>query len=220
MKIFLDSIDTPSIEEALKTGLIDGITMNPLIMAEAPNNLKVTIETICTLMGEKPVNVEVTETDAQKLYTQAHAIAELGKNIVVKIPCHADYYTIVKKLINEGIAVNGTVLFNVFQGICMAKLGSQYISPFVGRCDENGGDGIQLIYDLYTLFKQHGITKTKILAASLRSPERATEALLAGADIITVSPKLFKTMLQEKQTDDAIERFDNALQKAGVTNFP
>ena len=145
-------------------------------------------------MEPDDVSIEITEKEPFAVYKQAQEIAKLASNVVVKIPCAMIYAPIIKKLVEEGIAINVTLLFSVNQGLLMSKLGVKYISPFIGRLDDIDTEGINLIYDLRRILDQYQFT-TKLLAASLRSTLHFHEAALAGADIATVPVPILKNYL-------------------------
>src|SRR5438477_1214481 len=148
MKIFLDTANTELITRWAQTGLIDGVTTNPTHLSKENTDPTQQILTICDILPTGIISVEITETDPESVYFQARKIASLSDNIAVKIPCHPDYYSIIKKLVEEGITLNITLVFSLTQGLMMAKLGVAYISPFIGRLDDTGADGIELIHNL------------------------------------------------------------------------
>src|SRR5690348_10507915 len=130
MKIFLDTANTESIKKWAQTGLIDGVTTNPTHLSKENKNPTEQVRTICALLPSGVISVEVVATEPEKVYQQARAIAKLADNVAVKVPCHAQYYTTIKKLVDEGITLNITLVFSLSQGLMMAKLGVKYISPF------------------------------------------------------------------------------------------
>ena len=222
MKIFLDTAHLASIEKALKTGLIDGITTNPSHLSkEALNEGSIInlLKKICTAVDPGDVSIEVTEQEPAQVYVQAQRITDIAPNVVVKIPCHADYVPIIKKLVTEGRAVNITLLFSLAQGLLMAKLGVKYISPFMGRLDDIGSDGIGLINDLQKMIDNYGFT-TEILAASLRSVTHFDEVALAGADVATIPVPLFELLLKHPLSDKGMELFDKDWKSLGIKQFP
>src|SRR6266478_2181856 len=167
MKIFLDTANTESIQKWAHTGLIDGVTTNPTHLSKEGNNPTEQVLAICDILPSGVISVEVTETEPDNVYLQARKIASLSDNIAVKIPCHPNYYSVIKKLINEGILINITLVFSLAQGLMMAKLGAQYISPFVGRLDDINGNGIELIQHLRHMIDWYDFD-TELLAASIR----------------------------------------------------
>lgn len=220
MKFFLDTANLESIEKALKTGLVDGITTNASHLAkEAGQDIKQLLLSICEIMSSRDVSIEVTEQESQAVYRQAKEIAQLAPNVVVKIPCHKEYLPIIKRLADEGIALNITLIFTLTQGLCMAKLGVKYISPFVGRLDDIDADGLALIGDLRHAFDTYGY-KTQILAASLRHTRHMHEVIHYGADVATMPISLFNSLLDHPLTDKGIELFEADWKKLGIKHFP
>ncbi len=222
MKIFLDTAHLPSIEKALKTGLIDGITTNPTHLSKESahaDSMTDFLKKICALVEPGDVSIEVTDKEPEEVYTQARRIASIASNVVVKIPCHSDYVPIIKKLVAEGIALNITLLFSLEQGLLMAKLGVKYISPFIGRLEDVGADGISLIDDLREMIDNYEFS-TKILAASIRSKEHVGQSALAGADLITIPVPLFESLMHHPLTDKGMKLFDADWQSLGIKKFP
>jgi transaldolase len=219
MKIFLDTADVQAIQSYKATGLIDGVTTNPTLLFRAATDPVKTIHAIQKELPSGLISVEVTETDADKVYTQAHAISRLGKNILVKIPCAFSYYPVIRTLVSEGIALNITLVFSVTQGVLMSKLGVAYISPFVGRLEDAHQDGSALLHALCDAKKRYNFS-TNILAASLRNNEHVATAIAAGVDAVTVSPALFESITQSALTDAGITLFMDDWKKLGITQFP
>ncbi len=219
MKIFLDTADISFIAQYMYTGLIDGVTTNPTNLSKQGPNPGLHIEQLCRLMPEGIINVEVTDEDPEEMYQQAHAIASMSENIVVKIPCHIKYYGVVKQLIADGVPVNITLVFSAIQAVAMAKLGVTIVSPFVGRLEEIHEDGIKLVDDITNLYSYYQF-ETAVLAASLRTVEHVHKVMLAGADVITVGPELFTQMLHHPLTDKGIATFKDDWSKLGIKQFP
>lgn len=219
MKIFLDTAHLEDIKKWASTGLIDGVTTNPTHLSNEGNNPKKHILAISTFLSEGEISVEVTEQDPDAVYKQAKDIAALAPNIVVKIPCHKNYYAVIKRLVQEGVPLNITLVFTLVQGLMMCKLGVRYISPFVGRLDDVGDDGIQLLRDLRAMINEYGYD-TAILAASLRNVGHVQGAILAGADVATVSLALFEKMIEHPLTDQGMKIFDADWKKLGIKQFP
>lgn len=219
MKIFLDSADINKIKELDKTGLIDGITTNPSSLSKQNKNPKDVILEICSLMNNRDVSVEVTEKDSDSVYKQAIEISKLAKNVVVKIPCHQDYYEVIKNLVNEGVKLNITLVFTLMQSLFMAKLNVKYISPFVGRWDDIDVDGIGILQDVRQMLDQYQF-ETRMLAASIRNIRHFNNAILAGSDVVTVPNDVFEKSLHHILTDEGIKKFDSDWQKLGIRKFP
>lgn len=218
MLLFLDTANKSCLEQRIATGLIDGITTNPSLLAQEADPLKA-IKEICQLLPHGDISVEVTEAEPRALYEQAKRIAALAENIIVKIPCYAPYVPVIEKLVQEEVALNITLVFTPLQGMIMAKLGVMYVSPFVGRLQDANLDGIAVIENMRTLFDLHDI-ETLILAASMRSQNLVEQALLAGADAVTVPPAIFDQLLDHPLTKKGMETFQNDWQKGGTKIFP
>lgn len=219
MKLFLDTADIQLIKNWGPTRLIDGVTTNPTHLSKEGRNPLEVIKKICALLPEGDISVEVTETDSQAVYQQAHAIAALAKNIVVKIPCHQTYYPVIARLVADDVRLNITLVFSLSQALCMAKLGVEYISPFIGRLDDTGVDGIILLQDICRLMMMHGF-ESQILAASLRTVQKAEAALMAGAHVITVPAEVLQGMTQHRLTDMGMAQFDQDWKRIGIKQFP
>ncbi len=219
MKIFLDTADVFAIKKWLPTGLIDGITTNPSNLSKEGKDPKKVVTQICNLLPEGHISVEVTRHEADDIYKQAKAIAKLGKNVWVKIPCHANYYEVIKKLVDEEIKLNITLVFTVLQSLMMCKLGVYYISPFVGRWNDIDVDGMAFIPQMREMIDFYGY-ETKILAASIRSVQNFHEALTAGADAITIPVDVFEKSVSNPLTDAGIAKFLTDWKKLGINRFP
>jgi transaldolase len=219
MKIFLDTANPEAIKKYASTGLIDGITTNPTHLSKEKNDPKKQVLAICKALPHGEISVEVTEKDPKAVYKQAHAIAKLADNILVKIPCYKDYYPVIHQLVEDGIKINITLVFTLMQGLFMSKLGVTYISPFVGRLDDIDIDGVQGLFELRSMVDTYHY-QTGILAASLRHPRHVHEAINAGADVVTVSPALFEKIIEHPLTDAGMVQFDADWKKLGITKFP
>jgi transaldolase len=218
MNLFVDTSSAADIQRLIETGLVDGVTTNPTSLSKEGGNPRDVVTRICTLLGDRDVSIEVTEQDPEALYKQAHTIAALAKNVVVKIPCHPRYVSIIRRLSEEGIPLNITLVFTVMQGLMMAKLGVRYISPFIGRLDEIEQDGVEVIEELRKIFDRYDV-ETMILAASVRSAGSARKAFLAGADVVTMAPHIFEECLRHPLSDQGIEKFRSDWNKGGGKGF-
>ena len=219
MEIFLDTAQVASLKEARLTGLISGVTTNPTLLSKAGGDIGKTVQEICTIMHPFDVSIEVTEKDPEAVYKQAHQIASLAPNVVVKIPCVMMYTPIIQRLVEEGITINITLVFSLVQGLLMAKLGVKYVSPFVGRLDDIDTDGLQLIDELRQVYDIYRFD-SKILAASIRSVSHIHHVALAGADVVTIPEKLFFSLLEHPLTEQGIARFDSDWKKLDIKKFP
>lgn len=219
MKLFLDTANIEQIQKQLTTGLVDGITTNPSNLSKEGTDPKKIITQICQAVPQGDVSVEITEHQPDAVYKQAKLIAALAKNVVVKIPCTQIYYPVIKKLVDEGVAVNITLVFSLAQGLMMSKLGVRYISPFVGRWDDIGVDGADLLFELRDMIDEYGY-KTEILAASLRTVQHFHAAIQAGADVATLPVELFEKSMNHTLSTQGIEKFNADWQKLGIKQFP
>jgi len=207
MKIFLDTADVAEIRRAAEAGLIDGVTTNPSLMAKSAGkrDLGELFIEICDLVGG-PVSAEVVAVDAPGMVAEGQKLAALHEHIVVKVPLTEHGLRACRALRSEEIRVNVTLCFSAAQAHLAAKAGATYISPFVGRLDDIGHDGMELVRDIRDIYDQYGI-ETEILAASLRSPRHVREALLIGADCATLPPSVLYQLLKHPLTDKGLEAF-------------
>jgi transaldolase len=219
MKIFLDTANVAAIKKWSVTGLIDGVTTNPTHLSKEGGDPKKVVLQICKLLPEGHISVEVTNLDPEKVYEQAKAISKLAKNIWVKVPCHANYYETIKRLVDEEVKLNITLVFTVLQTLMMCKLGVYYISPFVGRWDDIDVDGMAFVPQMREMIDFYGY-ESKILAASIRGVQNFHEAVMAGADAVTVPVEVFEKSLANPLTDAGIAKFTNDWKKLGIKQFP
>ncbi len=206
MKLYLDTADYVLIQEIAKTGLVDGITTNPTNLAKQGGSPREAIEKVFTVMPHGMISLEVTEREPEKVYAQAHALTKLRESVLVKIPCHLVYYPVIKRLVDDGIKLNITLVFSLAQAMWMSKLGVHTISPFVGRLEEIGQDGLLFLADVCAMRNQYGF-KTEVLAASLRTVAQVEQAIRLGVDAITISPKLFDALATHELTDKGMAQF-------------
>lgn len=205
MKIFIDTANVEQIKKANSMGLIDGVTTNPSLVAKENRTIREAITEICEVV-DGPVSAEVMSLDTEGMINEARELAKISKNVVVKIPMTLDGLNAVRVLSKEGIKTNVTLVFSVHQGLLAAKAGATYISPFVGRMDDIGLDGIDLIKDLILVMKNYGFA-TEIIAASIRTKEHILQCMLAGVDIATIPYAQIEAMAKHPLTDAGIERF-------------
>jgi transaldolase len=207
MKFFLDTADLADIRWASQAGLIDGITTNPTLLAKSakdvdPNDV---LKEICSLV-DGPVSAEVVATDADGMYREGKELAKLADNIVVKIPMIETGLPAIRKLVTDGIGVNVTLCFSSVQCLIAAKAGATYVSPFIGRIDDAGQEGMDVIREARTIFDNYDI-ETEILAASIRHPRHVAEAAMLGADVATMPTDVMKKLLRHPLTDRGLEQF-------------
>lgn len=206
MHFFLDSADIEEIRKAAGWGVIDGVTTNPSLVAKSGGrDFHGLIREIASLV-EGPVSAEVTSLDPEGMVAEGRALAAVAPNVAVKIPMGRDGMTACSQLTREGIAVNVTLVFSPQQALLAAAAGAAYVSPFVGRLDDIGEDGIGLVGDIVELFDIHNIT-TEIIAASIRHPRHVAEAALAGADIATVPLAVLEKCFDHPLTASGIKKF-------------
>ncbi|MGH2377606.1 MAG: fructose-6-phosphate aldolase [Candidatus Limnocylindria bacterium] len=204
MRLFLDTADHDEIETAVGWGVISGITTNPTLIARAGQDHETQVKRICGLVGD--VSAETVTEKKEDLIVEGRRIASWHKNVIVKVASTPDGLAAGKVLAVEGIRVNVTLCFTVNQALLAAEIGAYFISPFVGRLDDIGEDGIAVVRGIVDAYRQQGI-KTKVLSASLRHPMHVTQSALAGADIATMPFKVLEQMYKHPLTDIGIERF-------------
>jgi transaldolase len=213
MKIFLDTANRDMIKKWVATGIIDGVTTNPSLLSKEGKNTKEVLVDICKMV-DGDVSIEVVKKDPEEVYKQAKEIAALADNVVVKIPYAYEYLSVIKRLTQEGVKINVTLIFSVLQTILVAKLGVTYISPFIGRWDDIDINGLELIDKLMLIKNQYGF-KSEILAASIRHVMHWHEVALAGVDVATVPPKLLDQVMHHPLTEVGIKKFDADWNKLG-----
>jgi transaldolase len=206
MKIFLDTANLAEIREAVSWGVVDGVTTNPsLIAKEGVADPRAHIREICEIVSG-PVSAEVVSTTAPEMIAEARELARLHPNVMVKIPCLVDGLKAMRVLSREGIAINTTLVFTVPQAILAAKAGATVVSPFVGRLDDIGHSGMELIEQIREVFDNYEF-ETRILVASIRHPMHVVQAALIGADIVTMPFKVLEQLIKHPLTDIGLERF-------------
>jgi len=207
MKFFLDTASLKDISWAAQAGLIDGITTNPSLLAKQAGDLdpRDVLKEICSLL-EGPVSAEVVAIDTDGMIKEGKALAKIADNIVVKIPMLEDGMVAVRRLTAEGIRTNVTLCFSSVQCLIAAKAGATYVSPFIGRLDDVGQDGMDVIREARQIFDNYAIA-THILAASMRHPRHVVEAAMIGADVATLPPEVLRRMLLHPLTDRGLEQF-------------
>ncbi len=215
MKIFLDTADVAEIRDFAASGLVDGVTTNPSLAAKTGRDYVETLKDISALIPGS-VSAEVLATDYDGMMEQAKVFTKIGKNITVKVPLTWDGLKACKALSDQGTMVNVTLCFSAVQAMMAAKAGATFISPFIGRLDDVGEDGMTLIRDIRTIYDNYGF-KTEILAASIRSVSHVLYAALAGADVGTMPAGIAKKLLDHPLTDKGLAAFVADAKKANVT---
>lgn len=205
MQIFIDSADAKDLKTLAQTGLVDGVTTNPSLVAKAGGDFFETLREICAAVPG-PVSAEVVAQDTETMLKEGRKLRTVAANIVVKLPLTPDGLKACKVLEDEGHPCNVTLCFSAVQALLAAKAGATFISPFLGRLDDNGADGMQLIREIRAIYDNYDF-QTQILAASIRSAAHTRDAALAGADCATIPPAVFKSLYKHVLTDAGLEAF-------------
>ncbi|HEX6143080.1 MAG TPA: fructose-6-phosphate aldolase [Geminicoccaceae bacterium] len=207
MKFFVDTAEIAEIEDLAATGMVDGVTTNPSLVAKSGRNFLEVVREICALV-EGPVSAEVTATTTDRMLAEGRHLAEIAPNVCVKLPLTWDGLKACRALSDEGTQVNVTLCFSPAQALLAAKAGATFVSPFVGRLDDIGYDGMQLIRDIVEIFDNYRATlKTQVLVASARNPVHVIEAARAGADVATLPPPVLRQLIQHPLTDKGLAAF-------------
>ena len=206
MKFFVDTADTKEIRDLAATGLLDGVTTNPSLVSKTGRDFIEVIKEICAVV-EGPVSAEVTATDYDAMVREGRHLADVAENVCVKLPLTLPGLKACKTLSQAGIKVNVTLCFSAAQAILAAKAGASFISPFVGRLDDIGQDGMQLIREIVQIYRQYEDFTTEVLVASVRHPIHVTEAAKLGADVVTVPPDVLRKLAQHPLTDKGLAAF-------------
>ena len=213
MELFIDTAEIDEIKSLNITGLIDGVTTNPSLIAKSGRNIIETIEEICNEVSG-PVSAEVTATDFETMIKEGRKLSAIAQNVAIKVPLTFDGLRACKVFSEDGIMVNVTLCFNSAQAMLAAKAGASFISPFIGRLDDIGSDGINLISEITEIYDIHGF-ETKVLAASIRSVQDIIDSAKFGADVATIPPKFLKAMYNHPLTDKGLADFLADWKKTG-----
>ena len=213
MQLFLDTTDIGLLKELTATGLVDGVTTNPTLIAKSGRPMLEVIAEICDLV-EGPVSAEVAATDVEGMLAEGEKLAKVAANVVVKLPLTRNGLIATAEFAVQGIETNVTLCFSAAQALLAAKAGATYISPFVGRLDDHGADGMGLIHEIRAIYDNYGYD-TEILAASIRTPAHVTAAALAGADCATIPPGVFADLFKHPLTEKGLEQFMSDWAKTG-----
>ena len=206
MKIFADTANVEDIKQINELGIIDGVTTNPTLVAREGKDWESVEKQICEIV-DGPVSAEVTASEAPAMVEQARVLSKWADNIVVKIPMTAEGLKAVKALSQEGIKTNVTLVFSAIQGLLAAKAGATYVSPFLGRLDDIGADGVELVQKLRQIFDNYGY-RTEIIAASIRNYQHVEQVALAGCDIATIPAKILVKLWKHPLTDQGLVAFE------------
>ena len=213
MKFFIDTADISQIKDLAATGMVDGVTTNPSLIAKSGRNFLEVIAEICEVV-DGPVSAEVTATDSQTMIAEGRALAKLADNVAVKVPLTWDGLKTCKTLSDEDTMVNVTLCFSANQALLAAKAGATFISPFVGRLDDIGQDGMDLLSDIRLIYDQFDFD-TEILVASIRNPIHVRESAKLGADVATLPPDVLRSLINHPLTDKGLAAFLKDWEKTG-----
>ncbi len=206
MKFFIDTANVSEIRELYETGMIDGVTTNPSLIAKTGQKFTNVIKEICSFI-DGPVSAEITATDTPTMIKEARKLSRISENVVIKVPLTVDGLKACKVLSDNNTMVNVTLCFSESQAILAAKAGATFISPFVGRLDDTGLNGMNLISNICKIFKNYPEFKTEVLVASVRSPNHVVNAALLGADVVTIPPSALRQLYNHPLTDKGLESF-------------
>ncbi len=218
MKFFVDTADIKQIEGLIPTGFVDGVTTNPSLIAKQGTNMKETIQAICSLV-DGPVSAEVTAIDHDTMLKEGEYLASFAKNVVVKVPLTPEGLKTCNKLREKEIMVNVTLCFSAAQAILAAKAGANFVSPFVGRLDDIGEKGMDLIEDIVIIYDNYDFD-TEVLVASVRTTQHVIEAALIGAQVATLPPKIIHELYNHQLTDKGLKSFLDDWAKTGQSILP
>jgi transaldolase len=213
MQLFLDSTDVAAIKDLAATGLVDGITTNPTLIAKSGRPMAQVIAEICGVV-EGPVSAEVAAQDTAGMLDEGRKLASIAPNVVIKVPLTRDGLIACREFTHEGISTNVTLCFSAAQALLAAKCGASYISPFIGRLDDVGADGMDLIVEIRAIYDNFDFD-TEILAASIRTPTHVTNAAIAGADCATIPPDVFNALFKHPLTERGLDQFMKDWAKTG-----
>lgn len=214
MKFFVDTAEIAEIQELAATGMLDGVTTNPSLIAKSGRDFFDVLKDICAVV-KGPVSAEVTATDVEGMIKEGEKLSKVAGNIAIKVPLTWDGLKACRHFTNKGIMVNVTLCFSAAQAILAAKAGATFVSPFVGRFDDIGYDGMELIDDICHIYGQYDHFKTEVLVASVRSPLHVVQAGKMGAHVATLPPKVLKQMISHPLTDKGLEAFLKDWEKTG-----
>jgi transaldolase len=205
MQLFLDSTDIVQIEDLAKTGLVDGVTTNPTLIAKSGRNMLEVIADICRIV-DGPVSAEVSSVTTEGMLAEGRKLAGIAPNVVVKVPLTREGLMATSEFAAEGIQTNVTLCFSAAQALLAAKAGATYVSPFIGRLDDHGAEGMDLITEIRAIYDNYDFD-TEILAASIRSAAHVKEAALSGADCATIPPDVFQALFKHPLTERGLQQF-------------
>jgi len=213
MQLFLDTTDTSVLKDLAATGLVDGVTTNPSLIAKSGRNMLEVIAEICGIV-DGPVSAEVAAMDTAGMLAEGQKLAGVATNVVVKVPLTREGLIATKEFAAQGIQTNVTLCFSAAQALLAAKAGATYISPFIGRLDDHGAAGMDLITEIRAIYDNYDFD-TEILAASIRNPVHVAQAALSGADCCTIPPDVFQALFKHPLTERGLQQFMADWQKTG-----
>jgi transaldolase len=214
MKFFVDTADVAEIKDIAATGLLDGVTTNPSLILKSGRPMLDTIKEICSIVPG-PVSAETVSTDHKTMLEEGRKLAKLAKNVTVKVPLTPDGLKTCKVLREEGTMVNVTLCFSAGQALLAAKAGASFVSPFVGRIDDQGYDGMELIHEIMTIYTHYPHFKTEVLVASVRHTQHLIQAAKMGAHVATVPPNVIRQLFKNVLTDNGLKTFLDDWKKTG-----
>ena len=216
MKFFIDTADIDEIRRLAETGMVDGVTTNPSLVAKTGRSFTEIIAEICAIVPG-PISAEVTATDADGMIEEGRKLAAIAENVAVKVPLTVDGLSACKALADAGSMVNVTLCFSAAQAILAAKAGATFVSPFIRRLDDTGTDGMGLISDICEIYANYPDFETQVLVASVRHPMHVVEAARLGADVVTIPPKILSQLYNHPLTDKGLAAFLADWEKTGQT---
>jgi transaldolase len=216
MKFFVDTADVAEIRDLAATGLLDGVTTNPSLIAKSGRDFKETIAEICAVVPG-PVSAEVAATDYAGMMKEAEVLRKIARNVTIKVPLTIDGLKACRALTRDGTMVNVTLCFSANQALLAAKAGATFVSPFIGRLDDIGLDGMQVIREIRQIYDNYQDLATDILAASIRTVNHVKDAALVGADVATIPPGILKALVKHPLTDAGLAAFVADWKKTGQT---
>jgi transaldolase len=214
MKFFVDTADVAEIKDLAATGLLDGVTTNPSLVAKAGRDFKEIVAEICKVVPG-PVSAEVAATDYDGMMVEAEVLRKIAKNVTIKVPLTMDGLRACKALTGDGTMVNVTLCFSANQALLAAKAGATFVSPFIGRLDDIGLNGMDVIREIRTIYDNYPDLSTDILAASIRTVNHVKEAAMIGADVATIPPSILKLLVKHPLTDSGLATFVADWKKTG-----
>lgn len=214
MKFFIDTADVSEIKELSSSGFLDGVTTNPSLIKKSGRNLNEVIAEICDIVPG-PVSAEVAATSYEEMLKEAEVLKNIAKNVTIKVPLTWDGLKACRTLRNDDVLVNVTLCFSASQALLAAKAGATFISPFVGRLDDIGLNGMDLISEICEIYSNYPNLNTEVLVASIRSPKHVIDSATIGADVVTLPPNVLKQLISHPLTDNGLKAFLDDWKKTG-----